>query len=110
LLYQTQMLAAAKSGLLIVRYEDLLEEPKRELSRILTHFGLEWSDQVLQSHSLYSNGKVGHGRIDLSQPIRQSSGPIQIKLPGKDLRLIESLTADTLQVFGYALKGDQLHY
>jgi hypothetical protein len=103
-LYTAQMLAAARAGVPIVRFEDLLEDPRRELERIISYLGLQWSEAVLESHSAYGPGEVGHGRIDLSRPIAQASGPIPISLQPDDIRLIQRITSAALETFGYTLR------
>ncbi len=74
---------------LTVRYEDLLADPRPELTRILEHIGLSWNDAFESGLGRYS---LSPGRVEA---YRSDLAPEQ-------LRAVEAVLADQLARYGYA--------
>lgn len=47
--------ASSPGAIATIRYEDLVEDPERNLRELLTHLGLEWDESLLQFHEKRRN-------------------------------------------------------
>lgn len=108
-LYTRKMMYDYNTGLPIVRYEDFILDPEKYLRKIVRHLGLEWSDRVLQSHTDYEEGELGHGKIELWQPIHSKSSDKYKNLTRQQLGLVYSLTAPVLDAYGYRWDGSTVN-
>ena len=100
-LYLAKMTASSDKRLGVIRYEDLVADPKRQLKRLVHMLGLPWSESVLNSHERYEPGLLGHGNIKLSEPIRRASFSKQIDLEKREFEMIASITKPALDLYGY---------
>lgn len=57
----------------IVHYEDFVNHPERELRRLCTALDLRWDPAVVDAHTRFAPGELGHGGIDLGAAIRPSA-------------------------------------
>lgn len=60
-------------GLPIIYYEDFVRRPEQNMMKICDALGIEFEAGMVNSHTKYSNGAVGHGFIALNRPIEESS-------------------------------------
>jgi hypothetical protein len=107
-LYNVKMAPLAKLGLPILRYEDFVTYPETYLNKICDYLGVVWNDLLLKSHTLYSEGELGHGGIPLWKPIHTGSLHSYQKLPKEVISKIYSLTKPVYEMFGYQYKNNKI--
>ena len=73
LFYNRRMGALIKTGLPIIYYEHFVMHPGQILKAILSIMNISFDECVLHSHTLYKNGNIGHGNIQLDKYINTSS-------------------------------------
>lgn len=87
---------------ILVRYEDLIADPREQLSRICRHLGFAFEEAMLdprRRHARYRE-RPGHSRI--YDPIRpDTEGPGRISMGPSHLAWYESQARDGLVTFGY---------
>jgi hypothetical protein len=101
-LYLAKMRSALATGQRVFRYEDLTTNPKAELSAILDTVGLAWHEDVMHSERAYPAGLIGHGRIELSKPIRTGLPAYSGGLTEAEFDLVARTTEPVLKPLGYA--------
>ena len=100
-LYRSKMLAKSTQRLGVVRYEDFVAFPDREMARVMRMLGLPWDDRVLRAHEAYPQGKLGHGNIKLWEAIRLTPHVPDMDMPPREFDIIASITAPVLELYGY---------
>ena len=111
--------AGSALAYLEVRYEDLVEDPRRELKRVCRYLEIEFSESMLSSHvragerlgELKSLGgraisarARGHIHARLTLPTDSASvGRWRTEMTGAERRRFEEIAGDVLEEFGYAL-------
>ena len=98
-----------EDGFLQVRYEDLLAAPEQELRRICGFLGEEFIPEML---AYYRQHKTLHcdqrNAINLRLPvISDNAGKWRSQMTGRELRIFESLSGDSLDRYGYPRAVDQ---
>ena len=97
-----RLFAASDVPLKIVRYEDVIARPRRELADVLGHLNIAWHDNVLKHHVLHSG--VSIGGTENTRPIDAgSSGKWRNRLTDDDVSIVSRLCAATAADFGYKL-------
>ncbi len=94
----------------LTRYEDVLADPARELTRICGHLGIEYAASMLEFHE-DSLTRVNAGRIDawrnLARPIlRDNAGRYRDGLNDTEIRFVEAHCRHEMGYFGYAVDHD----
>jgi hypothetical protein len=104
------MLATRRSAFAsytLLRYEDLVEDPARELRRIETAVGAP----LAYEHLVEGTAEFGTAHTASGNPSRFAVGPVRIKrddewvlgLAPKDRRIVTALTLPGLHRYGYAM-------
>ena len=104
LLYLSKMQAAAMSKHRTVRYEDFVRAPEKELRKIVSHLGVRWDVRTLTSERSYAAGDIGHGGINLAEPIRRDVPIYAGGLTRSQFDTVLRTTAPVLPHFGYRVK------
>lgn len=91
------------SGLPVVRYEDFVHEPERELRRICAVLGLDFEPAMLDSHQRYERGHVLHAGTRGDLPIHAGSLERWRDLPPEAILRIRAATAEAAAGYGYDL-------
>lgn len=87
-----------------VRYEDLLADPERELSRLCGFLGFEFEPEMLTYHERAESVIASMGNVDYHQNIRRAPAPTRdwrTDYDQRTLALFEAIAGDALAVFGY---------
>ena len=87
-----------------VRYEDLLLDPQRELSRLCGFLGFDFEPEMLTYHERAEDVISGMGSIGSHQNIRRAPAPTRdwrTDYDKRTLALFEAFAGDALAVFGY---------
>jgi hypothetical protein len=87
---------------LLLRYEDLVSQPRAVMTELLARLGEPWSESVLQHHEIDRPPEsAGFTRTD--RPIDTTSVTSwETYLPERTIRAIEARTGPLASVFGYA--------
>jgi hypothetical protein len=94
--------AIAQRELLLVRYEDLLEAPEAELSRICSWLGLDFEPAMTElDHSVENLGDT-RGQVGIQ---RENRAKYLSSMEPKMRARIEALAGPTLQRLGYSVDG-----
>lgn len=103
-LFYNRRMAAIRDDLSIFRYEDMCENPRAVLTKIVDDLGLPQNESVFNSHLLFEKGQKGHGKIDLSKPIHsQSFNNWKLVLSEKDIDFINEHCAYYMKTYGYSI-------
>lgn len=108
MLYNRKMLPLAKSGLPLLRYEDLTRDPHTSLRRLLQQLELPWNDAVEHSHMNYVEGQYGHGGIALWKPIHTDNQATGESFSEIDIARIQGYTWPTMAQLGYQMHSGLL--
>jgi len=91
----------------LVRYEDLIEDPERELRDICKFLGLEFQERMLyfhESEQAHKEAKKTEYWENLSKPVMSDNkGKFYDQLTRKEIRLIETVAAKELSLLGYPI-------
>jgi hypothetical protein len=96
----------ARTDVLIIKYEDLVHNPERELKKILSYLEISEDMSILSSKSGASDMGVGDHSFhqNLDKPINSSSvGKWKLELKGLDIKYIEQQTKLNRKRFDYPL-------
>lgn len=80
-----------------LRFEDLIQFPERELTRVCEFLGTPFSDAMLRYHE-----DTSYERVDPAQASKWRK-----QLASRDVRLFESVASQDLIAHSYALSGEQ---
>ena len=86
-----------------LRYEDLLESPESELSRICGFLGREFEPAMCQLKEPVENLGAAVGKAEI---VRGNKGKWSEKMSPRRLRRIEAIACTTLRSCGYAVSED----
>lgn len=93
-------------GYLVVRYEDLVTATERELRRIATFAGVEWSSSLLKPTQLGKPFRANSSHLDrrlIGQVHERSLSPADVDLDARTLALINARTSKPARSLGYDL-------
>ena len=115
--YMLERLARAQRAVLVVRYEDMVQEPVAQMRRILAHLDVDAAgfsvDSVLSpqvpNNSSYS-ASVGDGFVAGEGITRASVGRFRDFIEPELGRLVELLCAPIMATHGYAPALGELHW
>lgn len=86
----------------IVRYEELVTEPREQIAAILEYIGVPWNDDVLRHHELHEGRSIGNTsntrKID-SSSVAQGAG----QFSGEEIDLIKSVCDETAHKWHYTI-------
>ena len=92
---------------MLIRYEDLIDDPKSMLQKVLSYLGLPWHDNVLRHHELQQGMSVG--KTVNTRPIDSSNTGKWVKEFNEDeLAVVESVCSGMAQKFGYHFSGTSI--
>lgn len=102
LFYNRRMNSLADTGLPIVHYENFVKNPASEVLEILHILSLKGEGDLNRAHEHFGIGEIGHGKIDLSQPIRTDSIYRYLQfLSPIEIEEIATKTEDTCSRYGF---------
>ncbi|MCU1429180.1 MAG: sulfotransferase protein [Actinomycetia bacterium] len=98
--------------LCLLRYEDLLTDPRGVLQELLPFAGLSWSDDVLRHHEVHAargNVEPVEGGSEPTRPIDPARAwGWREKLDAPARAQVEAIAGETLRWFGYEADGETL--
>lgn len=84
----------------IVKYEDLIKNPRKEITSILSYLNLEWDENVLKHHLIHSGYSIGNTQND--RPIDKNNIGKWVEVLGKEEHeIIEEVCSEVASYFGY---------
>ena len=83
------------------KYEDLLEQPKETMVKILDFLDLEWSDQVLEYYKFHQPNKSYPGNTKGDKPLDKSRKSSNVHLTEGQKGIITNITQKLLAHYGY---------
>lgn len=112
------------NNLKIIKYEDLVKNPKQCLQIVCDHFGINYSDQMLQFNVNVKDflatknkekinqpfgNKIADFHSSLLEPVNSSkAGAWKNEASRKDIKIIEKITYDIAMKLGYEIPKTQL--
>ncbi|MGU3496317.1 hypothetical protein ACLBXM_19935 [Xanthobacteraceae bacterium A53D] len=105
-LYNAKMTATQQDCVGLIRYEDVTRNPEAEFRRLMNMLGLGWSSAMLESHTHYRQGRIGHGGIKLSEPIRLIESPYSGGLARHHFEMVSEITRPALALMGYEVDAE----
>jgi len=90
--------APISNDVLVIRYEDLLEDPKSTMRRVLDFLDLEFDDRVLQLTKTSENLGDTKGELTI---VFSNKNKYTSKLSAAEIKELEKLAGDTLRRYGY---------
>jgi len=90
--------AAIAKDVLVIRYEDLLEDPKSTMRRILDFLDLEFDDRVLKLTKTPENLGDTKGQMTI---VSSNKNKYTSVMSAGEIEALEKLAGDTLQRYGY---------
>ncbi len=92
--------------ILVFKYEDLLDNPREIIGKILDFISLNWDDIVLNHHQYYNNdAKRYPGGTRGDFPINKSNKKRQLNLSQREIALVTSICQDQIIAYGYKNLG-----
>jgi hypothetical protein len=83
------------------KYEDLLEQPKETMVKILDFLDLEWSDQVLEYYKFHQPNKSYPGNTKGDKPLDKSRKSSNVHLTEGQKGIITNITQKLLTHYEY---------
>ncbi len=103
--------ALPPEAMLVVRYEDLLEDPAKAVRRVCGFLGEEYSDALLDYHEgAEAKGLAGRSRSweNVDKPVLKSNrAKYKAELSAAEIEAFELQSFPELKHFGYALENDE---
>jgi LPS sulfotransferase NodH len=91
-------------GPFLVKFEDLLGNPKQVMEQVLDHLGLAWDERVLH-HERYHAGQVYSGETKGGEKLDTSRRKPGLALTDDEKRQIDTICAAYMERYGYAPDG-----
>ncbi len=85
---------------LVVKYEDLLNQPREVMSQILNYIEIKWSDHVLK-HEKHHQNEVYIGNVKGDTPIDKSRISPELNLTNAEKFVINCVCGKMMERFGY---------
>lgn len=83
------------------RYEDLLENPRQTMAKLLEFLELDWSEDVLNFEKSQSASKGYAGKTRGDQPLNKSRKAPNLNLAEEDTQKINSICYELMKVYQY---------
>jgi len=91
----------------IIKYEDMIESPKKTLSPILEKLNVKWNDSLLnyyKSKEAFNTAKAGTMWAKLEEPLDPNNKKKYLKeFSSDELKVFENMAKDVLIKYGYDL-------
>ncbi len=89
-----------------LRYEDLLDDPERELRRICAFLAEDYTPDLLRYHEYPPDFRVHEPNVNVTGPVDPSVGARwRSELRDRQIGVIETIAGDTMRVCGYTPSG-----
>lgn len=89
-----------------IRYEDMIADPRRQISRLTEFLGIEFEEHMLEFYKDPKNIEYSKSTDlwkNISKPInRESIGKFKSGLSRREIRIFEAVAWEELAYFGYA--------
>jgi hypothetical protein len=93
---------------MLLRYEDLLAQPRETMQQVLAFLGEPWDDAVLDHHTQADQGALTDGGTVMSDPLDPSRALAWTDdVDDEDLALLPQWAAEEMALVGYA--ADRAH-
>jgi hypothetical protein len=100
--YNTRMKDLLSTNLPIVKYEELVTSPRRELTRVQQILDLDIHEDVFNAEKKFDKGFQGHGFSDFSKRLNSNSlRSYEKKLSQVEITQLSDLTASVAKEIGY---------
>ena len=87
----------------LIKYEDLVKNPREEIKSVLEYLNLGWDDNVLQHHLFHAGYSIGDTKND--RPIDKNNiGKWRKALEEKECKIIEEVCSEVASKFGYNIE------
>jgi hypothetical protein len=87
---------------LVLRYEQIVSDPRRQIEKVLAYLGVPWHEDVLRHHELHSGMVIGE--TDSGRAIdANNTGKWQGSLSEAEVEVIGEITSDLAIRLGYVL-------
>lgn len=91
--------------LLLLKYEDLVQDQRKTLQQVVDFFEIEWNDNLLNFHKI-NPSKTLAGGTKTDKPINAKSSKNLEKLSAKDIEIINDICQPLMNCYGYtAIQG-----
>lgn len=98
-------------SMFLVRYEDLLEKSEDVTESLCGFFGIPYEPEMLYYYDTEDAQRASESADvfdNLSVPIKSDNyGKFHDRLPAEEIRILETVTGDELQHFGYELTASE---
>ena len=74
----------------VIRYEDLVEDPRKTLEPVLKSIGIKFDDRMLSHHKVHA-GKEYCGNAIVGRPIDKTRINPELQLDAEEMRIIDSI-------------------
>lgn len=109
LFYNRRMGGLIKTNKPILYYENFVENPEKELRFLISEMGLQFENAVLKSHKKFKKGEEGHGKNDLSQPIKPDSLlKYKAVITKEEFQEINEKTSNVSKLYGYNVNWNKI--
>jgi hypothetical protein len=103
---QTEFMRRHPAECLLVKYEDLLREPKPVLRRVCDFLGEIYTDDLLDYHRSPPAGYVHAGNVNITRPLQKDvADKWQTALSSRQVGIVEAFCAEAMTAFGYNSVG-----
>ena len=98
-----------------LKFNDLVTEPEKELSRICSHIKIEFEPKMMDASRrkedsvILKNAHGAYAHKNLNQPINPKRADAGKELPGWASYIVEKYTADNLMSLGFGLKKEPVN-
>lgn len=97
-----KMMKKQKLPIMVLRYEDLVGQPKKTLKKTVDFLNIDWSDKLLKHHKLHKGISIGNTQNN--QKISNRNVGSGKRMFGKDSqKIIKNICKKTAKKFGYRL-------
>lgn len=108
-IYLKKTLTEINTSNTIVKYENFIAEPEKTLKTLLKELSVDWDPAVLEAHEQYEIGELGHGGIELWQPIRsEKANMLPENLSDSEIFRIYGFCSILIDRAGYDIRNNRL--
>lgn len=106
---QRRFVADHPDRALLVRFEDLLDDPERWLSAVCEHLQLAFTPELLDFHARTPDTPVHAGNANITRPIqRQTIDKWRDQLTPRQVAIIDTVAGAVMAPLGYGVASDPL--